>query len=101
MSTQLSEFSANTVISATQGQLSSELDGESVILHLDSGIYYGLNEVGARIWALVQQPCSFSNLQRTLLEEYQVSEADCIQAVVNILRDLKRAGLIEVRDEKV
>lgn len=96
MCVQSSDFSEDTTISVSQGQLSSELDGESVILNLDSGVYYGLNEVGARIWELVQRPCSFVKLNNTLLDEYQVSEVVCKQELVRILKELKQAGLIEV-----
>lgn len=99
MSISLVEFSADTVVVATPKQLSSELEGESVILHLDSGIYYGLNEVGARIWELIQQPCSLSCIKSSLLKEYQVSEADCTQALVDILKSLQRADLVEVHNE--
>lgn len=99
MSVQLAEISADTKISAAQGQLSSELNDESVILNLDSGIYYGLNEIGARIWELVQQPCSFDRLLNTLLEEYQVSEVVCRQELTRILQELRQAALIEVSNE--
>ena len=99
MSSQLLEISENAIISPTQGQISSDLGGEAVILNLDSGIYYGLNEVGARIWELVQQPQSFSELLRILLEEYDVSLEACRQALTTMLLDLKTANLVEVSDE--
>jgi hypothetical protein len=40
-----------------------EIDGEAVLLDLGTSIYFGLNEVGTRIWTLLQQDGS---LQRTL-----------------------------------
>ena len=99
MSSQLLEISENTTISPTQGQISSELSGEAVILNLDSGIYYGLNEVGARVWELIQQPQSFRELLDALLEEYDVSIEGCKQDLTKILLDLKNAGLVEVSNE--
>ncbi len=46
----------SSIVEATNEQVSSEVANESVILHLKSGPYYGLNEVGNSIWKLVQQP---------------------------------------------
>ena len=99
MSSQLLEISENAIISPTQGQISSELGDEAVILNLDSGVYYGLNEVGARVWELIQQPRSFSELLSALLEEYDVSLEACRQDLTAILMDLKSANLVEVSNE--
>ena len=93
MSSQLLEISENAIISPTQGQISSELGDEAVILNLDSGVYYGLNEVGARVWELIQQPQSFSGLCSILLEEYDVSAEACKEDLKKILLDLKAARL--------
>ena len=99
MSSQLLEISENAIISPTQGQISSELGDEAVILNLDSGVYYGLNEVGARVWELIQQPQSFSELLRVLLEEYDVSMEACRHDLTTMLLDLKSADLVEVSNE--
>jgi Coenzyme PQQ synthesis protein D (PqqD) len=94
-----SEIHSTAVITSTQNQLSSQLADEVVILNLDSGIYYGLNEVGARIWELVQQPRSFAELHSILLEEYDVDSDACQQDLTNILLDLRSRNLVEVSDE--
>lgn len=99
MSSQLLEISESAIISLAQAQISSELANEAVILNLDSGIYYGLNEVGARVWELIQQPQSFSELCSILLKEYDVSAEACKQDLKHILLNLKAASLIEVNDE--
>ena len=49
------ELCAQTRVMAVPGQVSTNLSGEEIILHLDTGVYYGLDPVGARIWALVQE----------------------------------------------
>lgn len=87
------------IVSQSQGQISSELSGEAVILNLDSGVYYGLNEVGARIWELTQQPCSFERILQALLEEYDVPTEACTQDLTQVLTELQAAQLIEIRHE--
>ena len=44
----------HSVVVVTKDQVSADLSGEAAILNLKSGIYYGLDNVGARIWTLVQ-----------------------------------------------
>ncbi len=64
-----------------------------------SGVYYGLNEVGARIWELVQQSRRFDELHGILLEEYDVPSEECKQDLTKIIMELKAARLVEVNDE--
>lgn len=62
---------------ATKEQVSSVLAGEAVILDLKSGVYYGLNDVGARIWNLLQEPRKVDEIRDTLLAEYSVEPEQC------------------------
>jgi hypothetical protein len=87
-----------TVVVASKKQLTCDLSGEAAILHVDSGQYYGLDPVGARIWALVQQPCSVRALCDAILEEYEVEPERCERDVCQLLESLSGAGLIEIRD---
>ncbi len=89
----------SSMIIATKEQVSSDLMGEAVILNLSSGIYYGLNEIGAYIWNTLQQPTQVSDIQQAVLAEYEVEPERCKQELVALLEDLAIAGLIEVRNE--
>ncbi len=89
----------HNVVAVTQGQISSDLAGESVILDLTSGVYYGLNEVGAKIWQLIQQPCTIQAIQHSLLQEYDVDPQICTQDLLQLLQELQAAGLINISHE--
>ena len=99
MSSQILKISEKAIISSLQGQLSSDLAGETVILNTDSDVYYGLNEVGARIWELVQQPRRFYEIHDILLAEYDVEPEICQHELTKIILDLKNVGLVRVSDE--
>jgi len=101
MTTQLITISPTDIISQVEGPISSELDGEAVVLNLDSGVYYGLNEVSARIWQLTREPISFEKIHTTLLEEYDVEGEACKQDLTQVLTDLKGANLIEIKHRGV
>ncbi|MEM6255668.1 MAG: PqqD family protein [Cyanobacteria bacterium P01_D01_bin.156] len=83
-------------IKACSGQISSELGDESVILHLDSGVYYGLTGVGIRIWELVQDTIVVSDIRETILHEYDVAPEILDRDLQKILTDLDAVNLIEV-----
>lgn len=99
MLTEVLELSSRSIISPISDQVSSELNDDIVILNLASGIYYGLNEVGARVWQLIQQPCRVGEIQGVLLEEYDVTPEACHQELLKLLQELKKAGLIEVAND--
>ena len=85
-------------ISVRPDQLSSDLDGETILLHMTSGLYYGLNDVGARIWSLIQTPQTLASLRETLLSEYDVTSDVCDQELNALLTDLNAAELIEIKN---
>ena len=86
-----------SVVRASPRQVSTELGAETVILGMEKGRYFGLNEVGARIWALVQEPISVTALCDGLFAEYEVSRAALETDVLEILAELHEQGLIQVQ----
>lgn len=85
---------------ASTQHLYSEIDSEAVILDIDSGTYYGLNEISNRIWQLLQIPSSEHQLVTTLLEEYEVTKEKATEDLQHFLQNMSNAGLIEVVNEK-
>ena len=89
------------MVVVSQDQVSCELGGEAAILNLKAGVYYGLNEVGARIWKLIQEPKRVSEIRDTILEEYEVEPDQCEVDVIVLLQDLLDNGLIEEKNESI
>ena len=95
------EVGGNSIVSAACAQVSCDLKGEAAILDLDSGVYYGLNAVGSRIWQLIQLPRSVGSLLETLSSEYAVEPDRCKSDLLELLESLADAGLIDVQAEAV
>jgi len=76
--------------------LGEEVEGEFVLLDLQGGGYYGLNEVGSRIWSLLQEGKTVKEVLEALLEEYDVSEERLKSDLVGFLTELQSRGLVEV-----
>ena len=78
--------------------MSSDLGGEVAILDLKAGTYYGLDEVGNRIWSLIQRPTSVGEIRYTLLNEYEVEPERCARDLISLLQSLTDEGLVKVTD---
>ena len=86
------------VIEATQSQISQNLKGEEVILHLESGQYYELNKVGTLVWNMIQEPRTVSAIKQTIIEKYDLTEEVCEKDVLKFLQDLQENDLITYKE---
>lgn len=94
-------LSPQSIVVASQTQVSSELQDESVILDVRSGNYYGLNDVGASIWAIIQAPTPVAVIQSAILDEYDVTPDECNQDVLTLLHQLIDIGLVYIHDDSL
>ena len=76
--------------------LFQEVSGETVLLDLDSESYFGLDEIGTRIWKLLNDETSAGEMVDALLEEYEVGRETLEADVAELLENLLEAGLIKV-----
>ena len=88
------------IVVAAPDQVSCDIGSQMAILNLKSGIYFGLNAVGSRIWELVQTPRRLGEVEAALLEEYDVRPEQLKPDVRGLCNKLFNAGLIEILDEK-
>ena len=90
-------LSVETIVVASQEQVSCPLGDESAFLNLKNSVYYGLDPVGARVWTLLREPKSIGALRDTLLGEYDVEAGRCERDLLALLEKMRGEGLIEVR----
>lgn len=88
---------ASTRVAAARDQVSVEVDGEAVILNLADGVYYGLDPVGARVWGLMEQPCTVAELRDAVVAEWEVDAPTAERDLLVLLAELAERGLVEVR----
>ena len=78
--------------------VSADLGGETAILDPVSGNFYGLNEVGARIWELIATPRTLAEVRDTLLEEFDVEVEQCEDDLLTLLHTLHDRRLVVMED---
>ena len=78
------------------GLVEAEVDGELIGLHVENGTCYGFNATATRIWALLEQPLTASELRDRLAAEFLVEREECGEAVLDLLDELRVEGLVEM-----
>ena len=73
--------------------MARQVGEEVVILDLASGTYFGLDPVGARIWALMGEGRTLAEICATMLEEYEVERAQLEADVLRLAAELLERGL--------
>ena len=95
----MTAFSFDRSVRAPAHVLARELDGESILLNLDTEIYFGLDEVGTRVWNVVTNAPSVQAAYDSLLGEYDVSPDVLRRDMEALLSQLLERGLLELTDD--
>jgi len=88
----------NKKVKISPDVLSQEVSGETVLLDLQNESYFGLDEVGTRIWQLLQENGDIESMLKTILEEYDVEEEQLLKDVNELVEKLIEAGLVSIED---
>ena len=91
------KFSTNSTIEVAKDVVSCDLVDEAAILDLKTGIYYGLDPVGARIWKLIQTPRQLNEILETLLNEYEVEKNHCQEDLIELIEQLAEKELVTIK----
>ena len=86
----------DSIVNVAVGQVACELLGELLILQTASGVYYGLDDVGKRVWSLMNEPRQVSGIRDALVAEYNVDRETCTRDLLAHLERLASKRLIEV-----
>lgn len=89
-------MSSHLVYSCSEDVLESSIDNEIVLMSISTGEYYGLDEIGSRIWEmLTATPMTLSSLCQALQVEFDVDEVACQTDTAQFLQDVVEQGLVK------
>ena len=77
-------------------KVAAEMGDETVILDIESGHYFQLNKVGARIWSLIEAPLSVAEICAKLEAAFEVDHDTCRAEVVSFLDTMRGKGLVRI-----
>jgi hypothetical protein len=92
----MTETSITSRVKLSEDVLFQELQGDAVLLDLKTGVYFGLDRVGTRMWHLMGETGTLSGVVDTILEEFDVTRDRCSADVLSLVGRLEEQGLLSV-----
>ena len=73
--------------------------GEDIVaLNVEKGFCYGMENVAAQIWGMLEQPVDVETICRQLIEKFEVAPETCRHEVNDFIQRLRDEGLVDVLD---
>jgi len=91
-----SSLPLTAALAAANSVLCTTFDDEVVLLNQADGVYYGLSDVGARVWTLVERSASIERIRETIVAEYDVDPSRCRADIEHLIAELISRGLVVI-----
>lgn len=91
-----SPLTLDSTVRIPEDVLFQELHGDGVLLNLKTGMYLGLDSVGRRVFQLLQAHGSLRTVLEKMLDEYDVSEAQCGSDLLALVKDMETNGIVTI-----
>lgn len=85
-----------TVISRSPSVLAAEVDSEIVMMSIEHGRYFGLDDIGSDIWKRIEQPCSFAALIEALRADYDADRDTIAKDVTALLTQMAEQDVVRL-----
>jgi hypothetical protein len=93
----MTQVSLDTPLVIPDDVIFRELDGEAIILNLATGMYFGLDEIGTRLWSLVTESGTLRRAVDVMAGEYDVERPALEGDALDLAGQLIDKGLVQVR----
>jgi hypothetical protein len=90
------KFSPDSNLEIPDTTLFQELDGECVLLNLANESYYGLDEIGTRMWNVLSESDSIADAMAVLTKEYDIDEKTLRTDLDQFINELLENKLVQV-----
>jgi len=90
------EITLDTIIQRKIDILTSNLDGEKVMMSIEKGEYYGLGKTGTFIWDNIENPIKIKVLIELITKNYNIDKNKCFDDIAPFIMDLIEKELIVV-----
>jgi hypothetical protein len=85
-----------TLISRSPSVLAAEVDGEIVMMSIEQGRYFGLDDIGSDIWKRIEPPCSFAALVDALTADYEADRSTIAADVTALLTQMAEQDVVRL-----
>ena len=88
--------SLDVVVCRHPDQVAADMDGEVMMMNIDTGKYFALNEVASFIWTVLAQPSSLRQICESVQAEFEVTSDDCERDTKVFVQTMIRDGLLQM-----
>ena len=92
----MANLSIDTIVAHDEDQVFTVVEGEAVLMSVTNGKYYRLDDIGTRIWSLIETPKSIGAVCDELVKEFQVERATCEADVSTLLEWMSNQNLVRL-----
>ncbi len=92
----MTSITSDSIVVRADQLLATDLDDETILMSIEKGAYYGMEQTARRVWQLLEKRQTVSDLCRQLAEEYSVTPEVCEQEVIAFLEELLKENLVVV-----
>ncbi|MBN2406164.1 MAG: PqqD family protein [Elusimicrobia bacterium] len=71
-----------------------EVDGEAVLLNLENDYYYSMNEIGTKIWAMLNKGKTQKQIIAAIMEEFDADKKQVELDIKQFIKDMKKEDII-------
>jgi hypothetical protein len=86
----------NSRVVRSKDFITSTVDNDLVMMSLEKGIYYGLDEIGSHVWAHIAEPITIHDLCQKMTSQFEVGADQCQTDVLAFLHELQKENMIHV-----
>ncbi len=91
------DITVHSIVSGNKEIVTAEMDGETVMMSVETGKYYNLGKMGSVIWGMLGNPITVESLVDTLLEKYKVEREQCEKEMLSFLNQTYKEGLLKLK----
>lgn len=78
----------DTVLSRSEDYISNEIDGEIVMMNIETGTYVSLNATGKSVWDLIEEPKVLNDIIEALVIEYSIDKETCVADLAPFIQQM-------------
>lgn len=90
------EISGATLVQRNKEIVHAKIDGQTVMMSISNGDYYGLQDISDRIWELLESPKTIAALCQQLTQEFEVCDEQCFTDVVNFIKQMNEHDVVKI-----
>ncbi len=87
---------AASIVAVPEHVLARRAAGETVLMSLESEMYFSLEGPGSRLWELLESGATFGSAVDTLFDEYEVDRAELEKDMAELVNELSSNGLVVI-----